>query len=211
VADTETALTRRLKRVLQDEQNELLDRLRHATGSPDPAAVLPDADGHLATFAAAADSFLTTAAAAGAGIAGTAEADGAAVAAPAGVAAPLAERLAAGLVEPLRRRLGDVIREGGEDQAAVVEAIGTVYRECKTQRVEPAVLDAVVTAFAAGTLAAAAPGTNLRWVVEDVDGPCADCDDNALAGYLPKGEVWPTGQLHPPAHAGCRCMLVPAP
>jgi len=45
-------------------------------------------------------------------------------------------------------------------------------------------------------------------VAEDVDGPCPDCDDNTLAGELPKGEEFPTGQLHPPAHAGCRCLLV---
>ncbi|MEA2247481.1 MAG: hypothetical protein QOH46_2010, partial [Solirubrobacteraceae bacterium] len=25
----------------------------------------------------------------------------------------------------------------------------------------------------------------------------------------PKGEPFPTGQLHPPAHLGCRCLLVP--
>ena len=33
----------------------------------------------------------------------------------------------------------------------------------------------------------------------------------ALAGPTVKGEAYPTGQLHPPAHAGCRCLLVVAP
>jgi hypothetical protein len=45
--------------------------------------------------------------------------------------------------------------------------------------------------------------------VHDLGGPCPDCDDNALAGPTPRGEVFPTGQPHPPAHAGCRCLLVP--
>lgn len=49
----------------------------------------------------------------------------------------------------------------------------------------------------------------MRWIVEDTDGPCPDCDDDALAGELPKGEAFPTGQHHPPAHSGCRCLLVP--
>jgi hypothetical protein len=31
-----------------------------------------------------------------------------------------------------------------------------------------------------------------------------------LAGPTPKGQAYPTGQLHPPAHHGCRCLLVPA-
>ena len=50
----------------------------------------------------------------------------------------------------------------------------------------------------------------MRWVVDDVDGPCPDCDDDALAGLLPKGEEFPTGQTYPPAHSGCRCLLVPS-
>jgi hypothetical protein len=25
-----------------------------------------------------------------------------------------------------------------------------------------------------------------------------------------KGETFPTGQAHPPAHPGCRCLLAPA-
>ena len=52
-------------------------------------------------------------------------------------------------------------------------------------------------------------GGPLRWVVQDTGGPCPDCDDDVLAGSLPKGEPFPTGQPYPPAHPGCRCLLVP--
>ena len=52
------------------------------------------------------------------------------------------------------------------------------------------------------------PAARLQWLVDD-DGHCPDCDDNALAGPTAKGETFPTGQLHPPAHPGCRCLLVP--
>jgi hypothetical protein len=48
----------------------------------------------------------------------------------------------------------------------------------------------------------------LRWIVDDDGGPCPDCDDDALAGPTRKGDPFPTGQLHPPAHPGCRCVLV---
>ena len=50
----------------------------------------------------------------------------------------------------------------------------------------------------------------LRWVVDDDVAECPDCDDNALAGPVPSREAFPTGHPHPPAHAGCRCLLVPA-
>jgi hypothetical protein len=44
--------------------------------------------------------------------------------------------------------------------------------------------------------------------VVDEEGQCPDCDDNALAGPVTKGQPYPTGQPHPPAHPGCRCILV---
>ena len=48
----------------------------------------------------------------------------------------------------------------------------------------------------------------LQWVPAD-PGRCPDCDDNALEPTL-KGKAFPTGQPHPPAHPGCRCIVVPA-
>jgi hypothetical protein len=120
--------------------------------------------------------------------------------------------LASAVVEPLRRRLEEVLAEGAEnDPNVLAESIGGAYREWKTQRIEQAAADHVAGAFAAGAFSATSEGARLRWIVDDVDGPCPDCDDNALAGALPKGEAYPTGQAHPPAHPGCRCLLVPAP
>jgi len=68
----------------------------------------------------------------------------------------------------------------------------------------------VTMAFSRAAFAAAPDGAVLRWVFGD-EGPCPDCDDNALAGPTAKGEPYPTGQLHPPAHAGCRCLLARPP
>jgi hypothetical protein len=67
----------------------------------------------------------------------------------------------------------------------------------------------VAAAFARGVLAATPDGVSLRWVVDDGEDRCPDCDDNALGGATAKGEAYPTGQIHPPAHPGCRCILVP--
>jgi DivIVA domain-containing protein len=211
VGTIEASLARRLKRALQDEQNDLLDKLRNVRSQPTAAQVLPERDAHAARFAKAGRPLLDHAAKAGAafmrsslGQEGT----------PASTELPelddLASELADAIVDPLRRRLEEVFAGYSDtDEAALAESVGVAYREWKTQRIELTASDHVASAFARGAFAAAPRDTLLRWVVEDVDGPCPDCDDNALAGDVPRGDPFPTGQQFPPAHAGCRCLLVP--
>lgn len=202
LADLETALTRHLKRALQDEQNDVLDRLRSLRGEPSAAGLLPDPAEQSARFAAAARAHLERAAMAGAAFARS----GASVEVD---VSDIARDAADGIAVPLRRRLEQAVAAGDGDQAVLVEALGAAYREWKTQRIERIAGDAAAAAFARGTWEAVPEGTRMRWVVEDIDGPCPDCDDDALAGELSKGEPFPTGQHHPPAHSGCRCLLVP--
>ena len=122
----------------------------------------------------------------------------------------LAEGLAEALGAPLRRRLQRALAgEDAEDAVATAEHISAAYREWKTQLVDRLAGDATVSAFSRGVTQAES-GALLRWVVDDDGGPCPDCYDNALAGPTASGESYPTGQVHPPAHAGCRCLLVPA-
>ena len=211
VATIEASLARGLKRALQDEQNDLLDKLRNVRGHPTAAQVLPDRDAHAARFAKAGRPALDHAAKAGAAFihaslgqehtAGSDEEPG---------LDDLAAELAEAIIDPLRRRLEEVFESHTDDDAgALAESLGVAYREWKTQRIELTASDHVASAFARGAFAATPGDTLLRWVVEDVDGPCPDCDDNALAGDVPRGDAFPTGQQHPPAHAGCRCLLVP--
>ncbi len=96
------------------------------------------------------------------------------------------------------------------DEGALVELVGAAFREWKGTRVERLAGDHAVFAFAAAVLAAVPDGTALRWIVDDDGAECPDCDDNTLAGPVPAGEEFPTGHRHPPAHAGCRCLLAPA-
>jgi DivIVA domain-containing protein len=202
--DVEPGLTRALKRVLQDEQNEVLDRLRRAAGGQGEA-VLPDPDEQRNGYREAALPWLQQAARAGARFASPAS------------PGPEAERgvptldaqaaaLAAELVGPLRERLDRALE--ADDSAAVGEGLRGVYRQWKVQYVEEAARHSVLTAFSLGAFAATPDGATAQWVVGD-DGHCPDCDDNALAGPTAKGRPFPTGQLHPPAHPGCRCLLVP--
>ena len=85
------------------------------------------------------------------------------------------------------------------------------FAKWKGERVERLAGDHVVAAFSAGTLSAveAEPG-QLEWVAVagGGDAPCPDCEDNGLSGSQQPGEKFPTGHLRPPAHPGCRCLLV---
>lgn len=207
LGDLEVSLTRKLKRALQDEQNDLLDRLRGLRSDVTAAALLPSPDAHRERYAKAALPLVAQAAAAAAQLVA------ASLGSQPGDAAdvhPVAGEAAEAIVDPLRRRLEQAINTGAsEDQAVLIELIGAAYREWKSQRVERIAGDALAAAFARGTWHAVPDGAHLRWLVDDIDGPCPDCDDDALAGDLPKGEPFPTGQAHPPAHTGCRCVLVP--
>ncbi len=122
----------------------------------------------------------------------------------------LAAEAATTIVESLRRRLEHAIATSlGDEHQVLVEAVGSAYREWKSERLERIAGDVLAAAFSRGTWHRVPDGGPLRWAVRDIDGPCPDCDDNALAGGLPKGEAFPTGQDYPPAHPGCRCLLVP--
>jgi len=206
-----SGLSRGLKRALQDDQNELLNAIRHASGDPDLDKLLPEeserkrfeqaASRHLADGWRLGRSWLRADGSAGADDAGTL----AALATETGRV--LASELASELAGLLRHRLGESLRALGEVGEGAQDAAGAAYREWKGDRVEGIAGDFATRAFAGGAVAAAPEGTIVRWVVDD-GRPCPDCDDNALAGDQHAGDEWPTGQIHPPVHPGCRCLLV---
>ncbi len=197
-----STLARRLKRALQDDQNDILDRVR-AGGGWGPDVLSPTGD-HERRYVAAAIEHLKDAARSGASFAGGKPDDAPPVDAVAG-------DLAAAIVVPLRRRLdgaGGSVEAG--DDTALVEHVGAAFREWKGARVERLAGDEALAAFSQASLAATPDAVSLRWIVDDGGVQCPDCDDNALAGPLRRGETFPTGHRSPPAHAGCRCLLAPA-
>jgi DivIVA domain-containing protein len=194
----ERALTRALKRALADEQNEVLDTLRRAKRTPSLDELMPSTESHAERFAAVAAEHLR------AGVeVGAASHDGAAPAVD-----ELAHQFGADITDDVRARVGRALDSTGSDDEALVEAISATYREWKTSRSEPFARHHLAAAYALGVFSALADGSQ-RWVVDVAEGGCPDCDDNALAGPTPKGERYPTGQAHPPAHMGCRCLVVP--
>ncbi|HEX4217459.1 MAG TPA: DivIVA domain-containing protein [Acidimicrobiales bacterium] len=199
-----TALSRRLKRTLQDDQNDLLDRLRN-NGSSWSVELLPDELEHLDAYTTAALPFLEQAATAGRVFVGDESTGGPLTEHVVGVAADLA----GAIVGPLRRRLADD-GTGAADESAVAERVGGAFREWKGERIERLAGDYVIAGFSAGSVAGSSQ--DIEWIVAAAPGatPCPDCDDNALNGPQPAGQEFPTGHRHPPAHSGCRCLLAPS-
>ena len=193
------ALARKMKRSLQDEQNRLLDQLREGAEGDD---VLADESEEVARFAAAAADPLLDAAEAGKAFAiqrGAPEGPGLSD----GAVALIAESLAHHIVTPLRRRLGDALSSA--DPMAEVNA---AFREWRGARIDRAVGDAALEAHAAAVVALVGDGM-VRWATGGTGESCPDCADNALEGPVKAGSTFPTGQPFPPAHAGCRCAVLP--
>jgi len=195
-------LVRRLKRQLQDEQNDVLDRLRSGRGTPTVDDALgTDAD-HTARYEAVAYEAVTTVGRAGAEPVGSAPDD------VPGLRA-ISAALAFEITRPVRRSVSRALGSGtDDDEQALADGVGAAYREWRTTRIEKLASDHLSAAYVAGVFAAGG-GRKAVWVVDDGGEPCPDCDDNSLAGPTPIGEAFPTGQLLPPAHPGCRCLLVP--
>ncbi|MDE3082748.1 MAG: DivIVA domain-containing protein [Acidobacteriota bacterium] len=192
-------LTRRIKRVLQDDQNLTLERLR--TVKLVSVADLEDEHAQRARYADAAFDALADAAAAGAQFAF----DESGTAGPAAGRAPLvdcAADLAVTIVLALRRR---ILADGSGDAQ---ERVNTAYKEWRGARVERLCTDAARRAFHIGVLAASS-GRSVRFLVAPTDAPCDACALDAAAGERSAGLSFPSGAANPPLHAGCACTIVP--
>jgi hypothetical protein len=195
-------VTRTSKRMLQDEQNELLDRLRRQRRGISAEGLYPPLVDQVSAWADAIGPSLDEVYV-GARLASTGER-------PALPAAPrrLVAAMAEVLVTPLRERVLTAVTEAAEsegDADAVGARLNARYREWKGQELEGRIGDLLAATYARSIYDAAPEGARLRWIPAH-QGKCSDCDDNALEPTV-RGSRFPTGQPFPPAHPGCRCLL----
>jgi DivIVA domain-containing protein len=202
------AAGRKLKRVLADEQNDVLDALRRKEPVQHLDALVPWASEQGARYTDAVTAELVAAVEAGAASVGG-SGDGDVDRGPDGPLAPVREHVAAELVAPLRERLERAVAEGEEENDRIARQARAVYREWKTHRIDEQLDDLFRLAWCRGVLAGLAPGAVVEWVVDPDGPPSPDCEDNALGGPTAVGDAFPSGHLTPPMHPGCRCLLVP--
>ncbi len=154
---------RKLKRVLADEQNDVLHALRRPG---DVAGLVPSTADHVQRYAHAVADELRHA-----GLAGAAGLDGREAATherdivKADAVRPAVEALAESLVVPLRDRLDRAVADAAGDHAELTEHVRSIYREWKTQRIDESFEDVVRQAYGHGALAAVPPARRCagRW------------------------------------------------
>ena len=201
---------RKLKRVLADEQNGVLDRLRQKQAVTATDELLAGLDEHAAAYVDALADDLIEAAVAGAAEVGKRDTKTLRTTLRKSGALDGARTIVRDdLVDPLRERLARAIADGDGDNDAITKRVRAVYREWKTQHIDDQLDDAFRFAHGGGIATGVKPGTELVWTIDPSEPTCPDCEDNSLAGPVAAGEPFPTGHVSAPAHPGCRCLTVP--
>jgi cell division septum initiation protein DivIVA len=193
-------LVRKIKRVLQDDQNVMIERLRGVSGLI--TTELEDEFAQRARYADAAIEPLREAAHAGASFA-DGERSSAGSAIDVAIVSEIAGDLAVTIVIALRKK---ILAEGNGDGA---DRVNAAYKEWRGARVERLCTDVARRAFNAG-VAASSAGSEIRFVAAPNDAPCDACARDAQSPARSSGQAFPSGQPFPPLHAGCACTVVPA-
>jgi hypothetical protein len=196
-------LSRRAKRLLQDDQNELLDALRKG-GVEGAHFMTKELGARLEQRVEDLKDLLLPAVEAG-------YSSVRAVATPESsfaIARQVLEELLALLNQlSLTKVKGSLLVHDGGNESDQIGGISGIYRDLRSSRLDSIIEDAVVSAHSRGALAGSV-GRRVRWIAHDKGNTCPDCEDNALNGETVSGEPFPTSHSAPPAHPGCRCLIM---
>lgn len=202
------SMARKLKRVLADEQNDVLQHLRLKRSSLEMDAFLGSVDEHAARYGAGISEDTMTAAGAGAKSVKSAGGSSKRVTQKA-ISGHVVASVAAGLVAGFREDTRIAIGEAEGNREILASLMRDVYRKWKTELIDQHVDDLACSAYSKGGFLAMENGSRMGWMVDPSAPCCSECEDNSLAGAVVKGESFPTGHQLPPAHPGCRCLVCP--
>lgn len=206
IGDATSTAARRLKRLLQEDQNYLLDRLRTHRGKGSFDESISPSDVQLERFQEGMHEVLEESFLAGRRTGGLTDTSDA--------GRPVADLISKQIVTPLRRDLGRIIDSGlaaGDTVKAIAERASDVFRVWKGIRSELLGEGLVYSAYHQGLVDAwrrVSVGQKV-WVrsPSEEDCPRGVCDRNADAGAVDLNATFPSGHLTPPAHGGCTCVL----
>ena len=203
-------ITRKMKRVLADEENSMLTYLQGKKSIVALEKVLPVADEHLQMYLEALAEDVISAAMAGAqSLSKSLKADLRKRITRSAVMQVVSRTIDESTIRPLREKIQRAVEQSNGDRDEMSNLIRSVYREMKMQRVEQQVSDIARMAYSRGAYLVLDQGTKVCWMVDSNGPSCADAEDNSLAGSTDLGSEFPTGHIHPTAHAGCRCLIAP--
>lgn len=203
-------MTRKMKRVLADEENSMLTYLQGKKVVVALEKVLPTADEHVHMYVEALAEDVISAAMAGAqSLSKLMKADLRKRITRTAVMQVVSRTIEESTIRPLREKIQRAVEQSDGNKDEMSSLVRNVYREMKLQRVEQQIGDIARMAYSRGAYLVLDQGTKVCWMV-DPNGPsCADAEDNSLAGSTELGSEFPTGHIHPTAHAGCRCLVAP--
>ncbi len=206
LGDLPAQTARRLKRLLQEEHNDLLDRMRVQKGKGTADDNLAPKDEQLNRFAAGLGEALDQAFSEGRKVGGAGGgADSSAV---------VARLLSRQVLNPLRTEVLKAIASGlevAESAPALSERANDVFRVWKGVRTQLLGEGISYAAYHQGLVDAwgAESGANKSWILSEEESECPGdvCRKNADAGPVSLKTPFPSGHLAPPAHGGCTCTL----
>ena len=205
------SLVKKLKRVLADEENAMLNYLQSKKAQVALEKVLPSFENQLQTFVEATSKELIEAAMSGAqSLSKSLKSDLRKKISNATVMQVLSKKLADDIVYPLRERIQKCVESSDGSASEMSSLIRSAYREWKMKQVDKIVGDISRLAYSRGAYLVLETGVKVCWMVDPNGPPCADAEDNSLAGEVNCGEKFPTGDEHPVIHAGCKCLVVPS-
>ncbi|MEL6983083.1 MAG: hypothetical protein AAFO29_11725, partial [Actinomycetota bacterium] len=201
VTRSEANLRRQLRRALNDDQSEVLDRLRSGRGSIE-VDELPEAEEQRDHFLAPLRRGLTDIARSGARAGGADDVDAATL-------DHLIEQLARYLVDRVRTPTVQAIEDADHvDREKILEPIRAVYRDFRNIGLPDLVADALNEAFAIGLYDSIGEGSPVLWAIDPRTDPDPVCEVNRDRADLVKGEAFPSGHVRPLAVPGCRCLVI---
>ena len=203
-------LTSKMKRVLADEENAMLTYLQGKKAAVALEKVLPEPSVHVQGYIEAVAEDVMSAAMGGAkSLSSSLKADLRRKVTSSAVMQVMSKNIDDVFVRPLRDRIQRCVEQCDGDREEMSKLIRSVYREWKMQRVEQHIGDIARLAYSRGAYLVLDQGTSVCWMVDPNGPPCADAEDNSLAGATALGTDFPTGHTHPTAHTGCRCLVTP--
>ncbi len=202
---------RKAKRVLADEQNQILDVLRGKKPIKTLDAIVGPKAEHSKRYTSALSASIKSAAVSGARSLQTSDSktsDRELGELVSGQMKAIEEVIVTSIIEPLRERLSRSISQS-DDNVELSKLVRSLYREWKSQLMDEQIDDLAYTAYGRGALAGLTSDTKICWKYDPAGPACPDAEDNSLAGPIDGGDAFPTGHTHAPAHSGCRCVIVP--
>lgn len=203
-------MKRAAKRIMADDENAVLTHVGTKRSALTLEAMLPNDADHAQRFVDALREEITSIAVDGArSLSDSRRSDVLKSVTSGGVLEAVCEFIVNDLIRPLHQSIASAIEQSSGDRDELLKRTRNEFADWKARRLESVVMDAAYLAYARGLFIGCEQSTHVCWAVDPSGPACADAEDNALAGRLRRGEVFPTGHDRPLAHAGCRCLVVP--